>query len=192
MKFFLAASALLFFNAVSAGAGQSPDPASQAGADTAKSTQQPAGTAPDNVEKPKKKPKKVWTNDEISSAGGPGSISVVGNPSDADTTSSSKDASAKTTSASSLREKRVGAYRDRLHQLHNEMEATDKKISELRNFKADNTSSSGGINMNHRYSMTPLEDQVKSLEEKKKQLQAQIDAVEDEARKNGVEPGQLR
>jgi hypothetical protein len=30
------------------------------------------------------------------------------------------------------------------------------------------------------------------LEEKKKQLQVQIDAVEDQARKYGVEPGQLR
>ena len=72
------------------------------------------------------------------------------------------------------------------------MEATDKKISQLRNFKADNTSASGGINMNHGYSMTPVEDQVKQLEEKKKQIQTQIDAVEDQARKNGFEPGQLR
>jgi uncharacterized protein (UPF0335 family) len=46
--------------------------------------------------------------------------------------------------------------------------------------------------MNHGYSMTPVEDQVKQLEEKKKQIQAQIDALEDQARKNGFEPGQLR
>lgn len=46
--------------------------------------------------------------------------------------------------------------------------------------------------MNHGYSMTPVEDQVKQLEDKKKQIQAQIDAVQDQARKNGFEPGQLR
>jgi hypothetical protein len=40
--------------------------------------------------------------------------------------------------------------------------------------------------------MTPVEDQVKTLEVKKKQIQDQIDALEDEARKDGVEPGQLR
>jgi hypothetical protein len=39
-----------------------------------------------------------------------------------------------------------GPYRDRLHQLNNQMETIDKKISQLRNFKADNTSPSGGIN----------------------------------------------
>ena len=46
--------------------------------------------------------------------------------------------------------------------------------------------------MHHGYYMTPMEDQVKALEEKKKQIQAQIDAVEDQARKNGFEPGLLR
>jgi uncharacterized protein (UPF0335 family) len=40
--------------------------------------------------------------------------------------------------------------------------------------------------------MTPVEDQVKELEAKKKQIQGQIDSVEDQARRNGFEPGQLR
>jgi hypothetical protein len=62
----------------------------------------------------------------------------------------------------------------------------------LRNFKADNSSASGGINPNHGYSMTPIPDQIKQLEEKKKQMQDRIDAVMDEARKKGIEPGQLR
>jgi len=35
-------------------------------------------------------------------------------------------------------------------------------------------------------------DQIKQLEEKKKQIQDKIDAVTDEARKKGLEPGQLR
>jgi hypothetical protein len=91
-----------------------------------------------------------------------------------------------------VRERQIAAYRDRLRQLHIQLENTEKKISDLRNFKADNTSASGGINMNRGYSMTPVGDQVKQLEEKKKQLQAQIDGVEDQARKSGVEPGELR
>jgi uncharacterized protein (UPF0335 family) len=40
--------------------------------------------------------------------------------------------------------------------------------------------------------MVPLEDQVKQLEAKKKQLQGQIDDLENEARKNGIDPGKLR
>jgi hypothetical protein len=134
-----------------------------------------------------RKPKKVWTNDEIGSAGGPGGISVVGNsPPQPARPASHAGAS------SSLPERQIGSYRDRLRKLNGQLEATDKQISDLRNFKAENTGASGGININHHYSMTPVEDQVKALEEKKKQLLAQIDAVEDQARKSGVEPGQLR
>jgi uncharacterized protein (UPF0335 family) len=40
--------------------------------------------------------------------------------------------------------------------------------------------------------MVPLEDQVKQLEEQKKQLQARIEDAESEARKNGIDSGDLR
>lgn len=40
--------------------------------------------------------------------------------------------------------------------------------------------------------MTPVADQIQQLEDKKKQIQDQMDAVLDEARKKGIEPGQLR
>ena len=123
--------------------------------------------------------------------GGDGAISVVGKAGGGDSNPSSNNLQ-KTATASSVRDKQAAAYRDRLHQLNNQMETIDKKIAQLRNFKADNTSPSGGIDMHHGYYMTPVEDQVKALEEKKKQVQAQIDALEDQARKNGFEPGQLR
>lgn len=196
MRPFLLASVLLLpaYGVVSA--AQSPSAGGQT--EAAKPAAQPSGTAPvapnssdkNPAAKPTKKPKKVWTNDEISSVGGDGSISVVGNT--ADTKPSSRDMDRNSTNQTPQQERKIAAYRDRLHQLNNQLEATDKKISELRNFKADNTSASGGINMNHGYSMTPVEDQVKALEVKKKQIQDQIDALEDQARKDGVEPGRLR
>lgn len=173
------------FTAASQSANSS---SSQSAADATKPAPKPAT---DSAAPAMKKPKKVWTNDEISTAGGPGSISVVGNA-DPDSKSSSKSDSSKTTSTERGRERQIANYRERLHQLRNELESTEKKISDLRNFKAENTTASGGINMKQRYSMTPLEDQVKQLEERKKQLQSQIDAVEDQARKSGVEPGDLR
>ncbi len=40
--------------------------------------------------------------------------------------------------------------------------------------------------------MVPLEEQVKQLEGKKKELQTNIEDLENEARKNGIEPGELR
>jgi hypothetical protein len=116
---------------------------------------------------------------------------VVGKAGGGDSNPSSNNFQ-KTAPGSAARDKQAATYRDRLHQLNNQLETIDKKISQLRNFKADNASPSGGIDMHHGYYMTPVEDQVKQLEEKKKQIQAQIEAVEDPARKNGIEPGQLR
>jgi hypothetical protein len=182
-----------------AAAGQVSNSNGQAGASGAQTSEQssggtPAATSQDSTDKSKKKPKKVWTNDEISSAGGEGSISVVGNG-EPNGKGSGTDHSEKgngSFSSSPTRERQVAVYRDRLRQLRIQLETTDKKISDLRNFKADNTSASGGINMRQGYSMTPVQDQIKQLEEKKKQLQAQIDNVEDQARKSGVEPGELR
>ena len=137
----------------------------------------------------KKKPKKVWTNDEISTVGG--TISVVGDSSSGNSANSSNK-SGRGTSTGSAQERQIEQYRDQLRQLQAQLDSIDKKINDLRNFKADNSSASGGIDPRHGYSMTPVADQIKQLEDKKKQIQAKIDAVEDEARKKGIEPGQLR
>jgi hypothetical protein len=187
MKSLIAAS-LIFF-AASIAHGQASASASQSHPETAKPAQTPTNDPGETTDRPKKK--KVWTNDEIATVGGPGSISVVGraNEPNAAEPNSSENTAARGASA---KQRQITGYRDRLRQLNNQLEATDKQISDLRNFKATNTSASGGINMNHRYTMTPVEEQVKNLEEKKKQLQSQISAVEEQARKEGIEPGQLR
>jgi hypothetical protein len=62
----------------------------------------------------------------------------------------------------------------------------------LKNFKGGDSGPSGGINPNARYNMIPLDEQVKQLEAKKKQLEANIEDVENQARKEGIEPGELR
>ena len=49
-----------------------------------------------------------------------------------------------------------------------------------------------GINPARGYNMVPLEEQVKKLEERNKQLQAKIQDLEYEAMKSGIEPGELR
>ena len=179
---------------VSCGA-QSPDSASSspsAPAKPAPAAQTPdakAATSDKDASKGKKKPKKVWTNDEVSSING--NISVVGSA----TPTSSATPTAKpgdNSPSGDTREKQIARYRDQIRPLRQQLETTEKQLSDMRNFKGENSSSSGGINMSQNYSMTPVEDQVKQLEAKRKDLQKQIDAIEDEARKNGVEPGELR
>jgi hypothetical protein len=192
MKILVVMAALLLSCGMSLCAGQSANSGSQNTADAAKPVAQSSSNSADTTtDQAKTKPKRVWTNEEIAGVGGDGAISVVGKAGGGDSNPSSNNFQ-KTAPGSAARDKQAATYRDRLHQLNNQLETIDKKISQLRNFKADNASPSGGIDMHHGYYMTPVEDQVKQLEEKKKQIQAQIEAVEDPARKNGIEPGQLR
>jgi len=65
-------------------------------------------------------------------------------------------------------------------------------MTQMKNFKAEKGTPSGGMKMNQEYNMVPLEEQVKQLEEKKKKLEEQIERIEDAARKNGIDPGELR
>jgi hypothetical protein len=141
----------------------------------------------------KKKPKKVWTNEEMSTVHG--NISVVGDPAQAGSSADSQQGNTASDSGkgrNSERARAIANYREQLRQLREQQDGIDKKIADFRNFKADNASPSGGINVRNRYSMTPTEDQIRQLEDKKKQIQVKIDAIEEDARKNGIEPGELR
>jgi hypothetical protein len=197
----LTSPAILLLAAAVSCAAQSPDSGSSAPSTAAKpapsSSAASASPAPDAKATPadkdasaaKKKPKKVWTNDEVS--GLSGNVSVVGNGAPASSAHGSAK-SADNPPSDDPREKQIARYRDQLRPLRQQLEITEKKLSDVRNFKGENTSASGGINMSQSYSTTPVEDQIKQLEAKRKELQDRIDAIEDDARKNGVEPGELR
>jgi len=171
-------------------AGQSTQDAG--GGSTANSAK-PAASDQDTTNRTaeKKKPKKVWTNDEIGSA--KGTISVVG---DANTSSASqgqrKSEAAPSSGGDTARNQQIENYRQEIQQIRAQMDAIDKRITQLKGFKAENTSPSGGISINQGYNMVPLEDQLKQLEDKKKQLAAKIDNMELEAEKKGIAPGDLR
>ena len=132
----------------------------------------------------KPKPKKVWTDDDLSKL--KGDVSVVGNTNSSGrkTISHSEESPWGTGSAQQ--------YRIRLAQLQAQMDQTDQKITELKNIESGSTSGNSGLQLHDGYNTIPLPDQIKSLEEKKQQIQAQMDALYDEARKNGIEPGDLR
>lgn len=151
----------------------------------------PAPAAPPKTTGPvadKKKPKKVWTNDNVSSI--PGGVSVVGEANQGDASAApQKDTSS---GAGDVRQKQIAGYRDQIRQMQAQIDAADKRIAQLKNFKGEDSSPSGGININQGYNMVPLEDQVKQLEDKKKQLQGKIEDVEIDARKNGIDSGDLR
>jgi prefoldin subunit 5 len=153
----------------------------------------PKPTTPDsstatNPAPDKKKPKKVWTNDEIRKVSG--GVSVVGDANTSGNDSNKKPDSIK--SNDDARQHQIDDYKKQTSQLQSQIDAIDKRISQLKNFKGENTSPSGGINIHQGYDMVPIEDQVKQLEEKKKQLQTKLDNVESDARKNGITADDLR
>jgi hypothetical protein len=175
-------------------ATQSATPQSSTSQSTNGSAASDSAAKPTKPADEKKRPKKVWTNDDLSSV--KGSVNVVGDGKSAEGEGVAKKtdyaAGENAPAAMDARKQQVESYRSQIKELQSQIDAADQKISELRNFKAENAAPSGGINPNKGYNMVPLEDQIKQLEDKKKQCLAKIDDVEVEAGKNGIEPGELR
>jgi hypothetical protein len=129
-----------------------------------------------------KKPKKVWTNDNLSDANG--AVSVVGN---------SKAESKTKSNTSKLSDAQHVSFRKQLEKLQAQVADADKQIADLTDFsKGDPSKSAGGIKLGKGYNREPIEVQIRALQVKKKDLQSKIDALLDEARKKGIEPGQFR
>jgi hypothetical protein len=182
MKFAVACLGSFLMFAVVSACAQSPD----GGASS--STKPPDGQAatPANAATDKKKAKKVWTNEDMGSV--KGGVSVVGDGHPSIGTGKAKEPSG----GDQVHRKQIENYRNQIQQYQSQIQAIDKRIAQLRNFKGENSSPSGGININQGYNMVPVEEQVKQLEDKKKQLEAKIEDTENDARKNGIEPGDLR
>jgi len=155
----------------------------------AQNSQDPStsSAAPPSNSAPQKS-KKVWTNDEVGTL--TGTISVVGEKAPAKTNSSAdkRPDNVKTGSHAAA----VRRYRDAITQLKTQIGLADARIEQMKNFKADNATPSGGINPRKGYTMLPPEEQIKLLKAKKKQLQAKIDDLEIQAEKEGIDPGELR
>jgi hypothetical protein len=164
---------ILVFSCVAIAAAQTP------------ATNPPASVAPaQNPAPPEtKKPKKVWTDENLSDAHG--TVSVVGDPKNA---SKTKTASGKPADA-----QYIVSVRKQLEKYQEQIADIDKQLVDLKNFSSGEPSSgASGIRLNKSYDREPIEVQIRALQEKKKDLQAKSNALLDEARKRGVEPGQLR
>lgn len=170
------------------GAGSSP------GSTAASTPAAPVAKTPPSVDKPPdapKKPKKVWTNEEVGAL--KGSVSVVGGKHAADSQAVAEiDPDGKEAGDFNPRGEKVRQYRDAIDQAKTQIVNADAQIAKLKDFKGENVAPSGGINPSQTYNMVPPEEQVKQLEVRKKQLEAKIEDLENQARKEGIDPGELR
>jgi hypothetical protein len=163
---------VMFFAA--AAAAQAPATSSPAPATPAQNPAPPPET---------KRPKKVWTDDNLSDAHG--TVSVVGD--------SKPGAKAKPANGKPADTQYIASVRKQLEKLQGQIADVDKQLVDLKNFSSGEPSTgASGIRLNKSYDREPIEVQIRALQEKKKDLQAKTDALLDEARKKGVEPGQLR
>jgi hypothetical protein len=146
---------------------QSPVPESQAAA--------PSPPEP-------KKTKKVWTNENLGEVNR-SPVSQVGE---------AKDSSGKSPVAKPASLTEVASFRKQLTVVQAQLAGVEKQIADLKSFSKGESPGATGMQLHKRYSTEPIDGQVRKLEEQKKFLAAQVEAVFDAARKRGIEPGQLR
>ena len=136
-------------------------------------------------------PKKVYTNDDLSGMRG-GNISVVGN--------SRADSKTGKSTATNSDPKNAQYWRGRAQRLRAQMAEVDRQIAQV---KAANQTNGSGTSGSNSSTPAPLGaysngsharagTQLRKLEERRAELQAQMDQLEDQARRAGVPPGWLR
>jgi hypothetical protein len=125
--------------------------------------------------------KKVWTNDDV--AGAKGGVSVVGDK---------RNLSYHATPAHPADPATVDRIKKSLQKLQTQLDDVNNKLKSYKQFQDGDAVSKGERDMSKPYSRTPVDQQMAQLLEKKKQLEDQIGDLLDEARKKGVDPGQLR
>jgi hypothetical protein len=124
------------------------------------------------------KTKKVWTNEDLKGAG---SVSVVGDKGNQKYTMT-KPADPAT----------IAKYRNSLQKLQVQLDDVNKQLKLYDDFTEGKSVSESGRDMGHGYSRTPVDQQAAKLKEKKRQLEDQMDGLYEEARKKGIESGQLK
>ena len=167
------AAMLTLFAAFSA-AAQSQDSSAPAPPAQSQDSATPAET---------KKPKKVWTNENLSGASG--TVSVVG---DSKNAPKQRPASSKPVDA-----QYIASVRTQLAKLQGQVADIDKQLVDLKNFsEGEPSTSASGLKLNKNYEREPIEVQMRALRNDKKDLESKIDALLDEARKKGVDSSQLK
>jgi hypothetical protein len=146
-------------------------------------TDSPATSTDPNASAQHKKVKKVWTNENLTEVSG-SPISQIGD--------TKKSPSGNSNAAKPASSQEVANVRKQLAALQTQLSDIDKRITDLKSFSKGEASAANGMQLHKSYTREPIQDQILKLEEKRKLVAAQMDAVLDAARKRGVEPGQLR
>lgn len=165
--------------------GQSSSQSSSASAQSGASpSAQPATeTTPDGSAAPtaSTKKKKVWTNEDVGTLNGP--VSVVG---------SSKKSGTASGDGTAADSQYIANTKKELEKLQTQLDEAKKQLTAFREFQQGKAPEPTGYQLGKGYNRVPVDQQIASLEEKKTRLEEKISDLLDQARKKGVQPGQLR
>ena len=170
---------LLLLTATCASAAQSTDSSQQQAPPVAPPAAQPAQQSPP-ADSSTKKPKRVWTNEDVDHP-------HVGAPGDAQNPRKPKATPGKTVDPGY-----VANLRKQMEKLQSQIVDADKQIAKLKDFNSGEPVGTSERQLHKGYNSEPINLQIQALEAKKIDMQAKIDALLDDARKKGIDPGQLR
>ncbi len=125
--------------------------------------------------------KKIWTNENLAEAGG--QVSVVGDK---------RNQNYAATATKPADPASVSRIRQNLQKLQSQLDDVSSQLSSFKEFQEGETVTKSSNEIQKGYTRMPINQQMAVLQDKKKKLEAQIDALFDEARKKGIDPGQLR
>jgi hypothetical protein len=148
---------------------------------------------------PKAKPdrppqeRKTWTNEEVEALRTKGLISLVGQEPGAPAAEEAPRAETATERAPRPeRAKDPEWYAEQVAKLREDMAPIDAEIHRIRRELASRQTPEGGVNLNVENPGITPESSLWVLEGRKRELQVQFDALEDQARRNSIGPGALR
>ena len=156
----------------------------------------PAGQTPAKQQPAKARaPKKVWTNEDLEALRSRVAISTVGEaapPVEEKTEeAAAAEGAARPAGAPYSRAQDPEWYRQRLSGLRAELDRVEEQIRRLRDQGRNPTQATNAVALGASGGLSP-EDQIATLERRRSQVQQQIDELEDQARRNGIEPSRLR
>jgi len=189
----LVVAVLLFiFPALICATKRTQDPAG--GSSQTQNPAVPSPTAAQTPTSPKPRPKKVWTEENLGETSG--TISIVGTAPSASKNSTrprqSKATSGKS-SDGSVDAQTLAKLRTELQRLQSDLAIVDRQLRDLKDFSKGDSKNAGNLRSDpSRYSTSPLEEQLRHLQQAKAKIQTAIDDLFDAARASGIEPGQLR
>jgi hypothetical protein len=125
--------------------------------------------------------KKIWTNENLASA--KGDVSVVGDKRNQSYHMGSGQPADPATGARIKKD---------LEKLQTQLDDVNSRLKSYKEFQEGEPVSKGERDLSKGYSRIPVDQQMEKLLKKKKELQTQIGDLVDEARKKGIDPGQLR